>query len=169
MVFKKRNGTVEAAPAAVAPKCPSLPRSLMGQEAPCRLGKRSHVASCENTACQGDGLHCCCESHVSARKKLPCSPPRHFVRHISQIVNLRDCTMSGLGCGKGAIGRRVNKPGGWKPRGLVHARPHTLVRLWPGMSNVLISAAKSAPQMTRDTDSLRLYGEVFDSSSMLGV
>jgi len=52
--------------------------------------------------------------------------------------------MSELGSGRGAIGRRVNKPGGWKPRGLVHARLQTLVKLWPGTSNVLISAARSA-------------------------
>lgn len=55
VVLKKRTGTVETEPAAVASKCPNLPCSLMWQKSPSLLGNRSFVASCADSACQGGG------------------------------------------------------------------------------------------------------------------
>lgn len=60
--------------------------------------------------------------HVTNRPALHSS---RLTQHLAHCADVRYCTMSELGSGRGAIGGRVNKPEGWQPRGLVHARPHT--------------------------------------------
>lgn len=65
-------------------------------------------------------------------------------QHLALCADVRYCTMSELGSGKGAISGCVNKPGGWKPRGLGHARPHTLMQSSGLLSNMLISVANPA-------------------------
>ncbi|KAJ8119045.1 hypothetical protein OPT61_g96 [Boeremia exigua] len=74
------------------------------------------------------------ESHVSARNSWFCSPLHQALRrHLARYADVRHCAVSELGGGRGAIGGRVNKPGGWSQellcmRGRIHWG--ALTRLW---------------------------------------